>query len=144
MVGLTGAVYLFLTYISIKDVNLPRAMVPAVVVVAIVVGIWVFAPGFLQAGAVDLPLRLRQAGLGIGGVAIVLRYVGIRRPGRGTSDRVLGALGAPLLGVCFALASANWIVAVAAVVLAGTDLVRRVGASRDADPQQSLPPSDSQ
>jgi hypothetical protein len=144
MVGLISAVYLFLTYISIKDVTLPRSMVPTVAVVAIVVGIWVFAPDFLEAGAVDLPLQLRRLGLVIGGAAIVVRYTRIRRPGSGNSDRILGALGAPLLGVCLAVATANWIVGVAAMVLVGTDLVRRVGGSRAADSKQSPPPPDNQ
>ena len=142
MVGLIGAVYLFLTYVSIKDVALPRTMVPTVVVVAIVVGIWVFAPGFLAVGALSLPLQIRQAGLAVGGAAIVVRYMAIRRPGRGRSARILGALGTPLLGVCLAVASANWIVAVGVAVLVGTDLIRRAGGSSDPDSEQPpAPPS---
>ena len=141
MLGLIGAVYLLLAYMSVRERSLPRAIVPMVVAVSGVVGVWVFAPGFLAVGSLELPLAVRQAGLAMGGAAIIARYATIRRPARGKSATVLAAMGTPLLGICLAVTSANWLVAVAAAVLVGTDLVRRAAASSGEDSQTPpLPP----
>ena len=152
MLGLIGAVYLLLAYMSMRERNLPQATIPTVVAVAVVVGVWVFAPAFLAVGSVRVPLAVRQAGLGVGGLAIVARYIAVRRgpkaryrsPTRAKSTTVLGALATPLLGVCLAAASANWLVATAAAVLVGTDLVRRAAASAGEGSATSPPPPDTE
>ncbi len=144
MVGLIGAVYLLLAYMSVKEQGLPRTIIPTVVAVAAVVGVWVFAPGFLAVGSVNVPQAIRQAGLAVGAAAIVARYVAVRRTANGNSSAVFGALSVPLLGVSLAMASANWLVAIAAAVIVGTDLVRRVAASAGEDPTTPPPPPDTE
>lgn len=144
MLGLIGAVYLLLAYMSVRERTLPRAIVPTVVAVAIVVGVWVFAPEFLAAGSLKVPLAVRQAGLAVGAAAIVARYTTLRRSARGKSAPIPGMISTPLLGVSLALTSANWLVAIAAAVLVGTDLVRRVGVSAGEDPTPPSPPPDTE
>ena len=152
MLGLIGAVSLLLAYMSVRERNLPRTIVPTVVAVAIVVGVWVFAPEFLAAGSLRVPLAVRQAGLALGGAAIVARYTAIRQvakaryqsPARGKSATVPGVLSTPLLGVSLAMTSANWLVAIAAAVLVGTDLVRRVAVSACEDSTPPPPPPDTE
>ena len=126
MVGLICAVYLFLTYVTTSGVRIPRAEIPTVTAVAAVVLIWVFAPGFLSAGEFELPFRIRQVGLAFGAAGIIARYVGVRGAGGGKSGRILAPLAAPFLGIGLAVGSANWMVAVAAAVMVGSDLIRRV------------------
>ncbi len=144
MLGLIGAVYLLLAYMSVRERNLPRTMIPTVMAVAVVVGMWVFAPTFLVVGSLKVPLAVRQAGLAVGGVAIVARYIAVRRPTNGKSAAILGVVSTPLLGVCLAVTSANWLVAIAAAVLVGTDLVRRVAASAGEDSTPPPPPPDTE
>ena len=152
MLGLIGAVYLLLAYMSVRKHNLPRTMIPTVMAVAAVVGVWVFAPAFLVVGSLKVPLAVRQAGLAVGGVAIVARYITVRRapkaqyrsPMRGKFAAVLDMLSTPLLGVCLAVTSANWLVAIAAAVLVGTELVRRVAASAGEDSTPPPPPPDTE
>ena len=144
MLGLIGAVYLLLSYMSVRERNLPRTMIPTVMAVAVVVGMWIFAPTFLVVGSLKVPFGVRQAGLAVGGVAIVARYIAVRRPTNGKSAAILGVVSTPLLGVCLAVTSANWLVAIAAAVLVGTDLVRRVAASAGEDSTPPPPPPDTE
>lgn len=144
MLGLICAVYLLLAYISVRERGLPRTIVPTVMAVGIVVGLWVFAPAFLAVGSLRVPLAVRQAGLAVGGAAIVARYLAIRQPARGKSATVPGVLSTPLLGVSLAMTSANWLVAIAAAVLVGTDLVRRVAVSAGEDSTPPPPPPDTE
>ncbi len=138
MLGLISAVYLLLADMSVREHNLPRSIIPTVVAVSAVVGVWVFAPGFLTVGSLTAPLAVRQAGLAVGGLAIIARYAAIRQPAREKSAAIPGMLSTPLLGVCLAVTSANWLVAVAAAVLVGTDLVRRAATS--AGEESTTPP----
>ncbi|MBU8913034.1 MAG: hypothetical protein KOO61_03355 [Spirochaetales bacterium] len=144
MLGLIGAVYLLIAYMPMRERNFSRPMVPTVMAVAAVVGVWVFAPAFLVVGALDVPPAFRQAGLAVGGVAIVARYISARLRMRGRSAAALDVVSTPLLGVCLAVTSANWLVAIAAAVLVGTNLVRRAAASTGEDPTTPPPPPDTE
>jgi hypothetical protein len=141
MLGLVGAVYMLLCYLSHRENPVPGSAIPPVVVAAVVTAVWVFLPGFLSAGEYWLPLGVRQAGLGAGAGAVVARYLTIRRLSREEPARALEVVGTPLLGVSLVLTSANWLVAIAAGILAASELVRRVARSvRQAPPPSPGPP----
>ena len=152
MLGLICAVYLLLAYMSVRERDLPRTIVPTVMAVGIVVGLWVFAPEFLVAGSLGVPFAVRQTGLAVGGVAVVARYIAIRRVPEaedrssmsGKLAAILTELSTPLLGICMAVASANWLVAIAAAVLVATVLVRRAVVSARADSTTPPPPPDTE
>lgn len=129
MLGLVSAVYLFLTFIAHRNTSIPPAAIPTVVAVAVVVAVWVFAPGVLAAGRYSLPVGVRQAGLAAGAGAVISRYLVIRRRAREQPAGALDAVATPLLGVSLVLTSANWLVAVAAGIMVGTEIFRRAAAS---------------
>ncbi len=136
-VGLLGAVFLFLSFVAIRHAEVPRGVLPTMTAVAIVVGVWVFVPETLAVGSYRLPIGVRQAGLATGAGAVIARYLVLRRRARKQRTGALNLLATPLLGVCLVLTSANWLVAVAAGLMVGTDLVRRAGESAQQETEQS-------
>ena len=144
MVGLIGVVYLMLTYLASRNRQVRRRLIPVVGACAAVVALWVFAPELLSTGDMGLTLKIRQAGLVIGGVAVAGRYVSIRPTGREKAARIAGVVSTPLLCLCLAVSSGNWLVAIAAAVLAATTSIRPAGGSPAEDPQQAPPPPDTE
>ena len=140
MVALIGAVYLMLAHMGRSGST--RAIMPLVIASSAVVGIWVFAPDFLAVGRFDLPGTARQAGLIVGGVGVIARYLAFRKSVSDRVSAVATVIATPIVAAGLALATANWLVATGLGVVAATALLRRVAASPGGDSQQSQPRQD--
>jgi hypothetical protein len=106
---------------------------------------WIVAPQFLSVAELSLPVAVRRPAVLLVGVAILLRYLPLRTDrhgGRGT--RLAPVAAAILFWTGVAVTSANWIVAVGALLPATASLTwtrATSGASSDAAP---VPPADQQ
>lgn len=139
MLGLLAALYLLIESMAARG-TIGSPTVPVVAASALVVALWVVAPGFMASGSFTVALPVRQAGLAIGAAAVIGRYVSVRRQ---SPDRVTicaRAASMPLLAAALVIASANWLLAVPAAVLLAIHVIRLVGASSDEAHPPSVPP----
>jgi hypothetical protein len=138
LTGLATAVFTFVVVIT-AAVSPARAAVGLVGLAPLAA--WILLPEFLQIGAIDLPIRIRRPAVLLVAVAILLRYIPLRaRRFAAGAVRATAIAAAVTFWAGVGLSSANWIVAVAALLPAFASALSatpRVAASSDATPPQS-------
>lgn len=134
MTGMSALIYLALTVMARQ-----RAALPVVIAAVALVSAWAIAPGFLSFARFGIELTLRRAGLFVGVLGLILLYLPMRRSNLPGVVRRAGRFSHLVFACGLTLATANWVVAVAAGLVAALTFRRAEASPSESDQPRKDP-----